>query len=72
MYIKAHVILGAKKEKVTKDEKGRFSIEVKEPAERNLANTRVCEIIAKEHMVSTGKARIVKGHRSPSKIISID
>jgi uncharacterized protein YggU (UPF0235/DUF167 family) len=46
-------------------------ISVKEPAERNLANTRVREIIAARLGVLLGKVRIFTGHHSRSKIVSI-
>lgn len=72
MYVKVRVRVGAKNEKVTKVKDKGFHIEVREKAEQNLANTRVREIIAQEYNVAIGKIRIIYGHHSPSKIISVD
>lgn len=72
MYVRVRVTPGAKKERVTCVSANEFHIEVREPAERNLANARVREIVAQEMGVAAGKARIVSGHRSPHKIISIE
>lgn len=72
MYIKVKVEAGAKKEKVLKSSKNRYSISVKEPAERNLANNRICEIIASIYEINRKAVRIISGHQSPSKILSIN
>lgn len=70
MYIKVFVTPGAKKEKV--EEKGEtLLISVREPASANRANTRVCELIAERQGVPVGKVRILTGHRSRAKMISI-
>ena len=75
MYIHVHVVPDAKKENVrrtsTTSDRTEFTISVREAAERNLANTRVRELIAREYNVSIGKTRIISGHRSPTKIISV-
>ena len=71
MHIKVTVAAGAKKERVTKEATGRYYIEVREPRERNRANHRVREIISEREGVPLGKVRIVAGHRSPTKVISI-
>ena len=71
MYIKVRVIAKARKEAITKKTKDSYNISVKEPAERNLANGRVCELIAVELCVPTKAVRIVSGHHSPSKILSV-
>lgn len=49
-----------------------FEIAVKEPAERNMANGRVIELVARHLGVPRGKVRIVSGHRSPTKMLRID
>lgn len=72
MYIRARVVAGAKKEKVERVSEDHFDIAVREPAERNLANGRVREIIAHAFGVSVTSVRIVSGHHSPSKIMSVD
>ncbi|HLP86673.1 MAG TPA: DUF167 domain-containing protein [Candidatus Paceibacterota bacterium] len=72
MYIKVRVLAGAKKENVSKKNKDTYIISVREKAERNLANKRICEIMAGIFNISTKKVRIVSGHQSPSKIIAVD
>lgn len=71
MFIKVRVIAGAKKEIIQKKTENSFILTVKEKAERNMANKRVCEIIADELSVPIKKVRIINGHQSPGKIISI-
>ena len=71
MYIKVKVQAGAKKEKIEKKKENSFVIGVKEPAERNLANTRVKEIIADIYAINVKSVRIISGHQSPSKILSV-
>jgi len=72
MYIKVRVYPKSKKEEIKKIGENRFEIKVKEKAERNMANNRVLEIIANEFAVPKGKVRIVNGHQSPSKMLSVD
>lgn len=71
MYIKVFVTPGAKKEKI--DEKGEtLLVSVKEPAEQNRANMRVREIVAARVGVPVEQVRILTGHRSRSKMVSIN
>lgn len=71
MMVKVFVTPSAKRESV--EEKGdTLAIAVKEPAERNLANTRMREIVAERLSVPVGKVRILTGHRGRSKIVSIN
>jgi len=72
MFIKVRVIAGSRKEKLDKKSNDHFIISVKEPAERNLANNRICEIIALNFSVSRNAVRIINGHQSPSKILSVN
>lgn len=71
MYIKVKVTTKARREGIEKKTKDSYNIEVKEPAEQNLANRRVCELIAGEFAVPVKAVRIVSGHHSPSKILSV-
>jgi len=71
MYIKIKATTGAKTEKIVKKTKDHFAISVKEPAERNLANKRIVELLRDYFKVYNRDIRIVSGHHSPSKIISI-
>jgi len=72
MYIKVRVITSAKKQKVEKKSEDHYFISVKEKAERNMANNRICEIMASLYGVSIKSVRIINGHQSPSKILSIN
>lgn len=72
MYIKVKVSVCSKKEKITKKSDNRYEIWVKEPAERNLANNRIKEIIAGLFEINVKSIRIISGHQSPSKILSIN
>lgn len=72
MYIKVRVKAGSKKEEVVISKQESFSIFVKEPATRNLANKRARELIANHYSLPIGKVRIVNGHHSPSKLFVVD
>ena len=71
-YIHVKVITGAKKEIWKKKSEDHFEVSVKEKAERNMANTRILEIIAEYFKVSRSKVRIVNGHHHPSKLLIVD
>jgi len=67
-YIKVRVVAGAKNDSLEK-RKDIYYIKTKAPAERNLANKRVAELLHAE----LGKpVRLISGHKSPSKIFSVD
>jgi len=70
MYIKVRVIAGAKKELVIEESADHFKISVKEPSERNLANSRVLEIFRAKF--PRHNVQIVNGHHSPSKLLAVD
>lgn len=72
MYIKVRVKAGDKKEEIKKKNKDTYLISVKELAERNMANKRVCEIIASLFKVSVKNIRIINGHQNSNKILSIN
>ncbi len=71
MYIKVKVIAGARKESIEKTSSNSYNISVKEPAERNMANGRVVELVALNLGVPTKNVRITNGHHSPSKLLSV-
>lgn len=71
MYIKVRVVAGAKKETFKKKSNDHLEISVKEKAEQNLANRRVIELISTYFKVPAKQIRIISGHHSPSKILSI-
>lgn len=62
----------ARKEKIEQLDNGSWSIAVKEPALRNLANTRIRQLLAEWYDIPMGKVRLVSGHRSPKKIFDIE
>jgi len=72
MYIKIRVQAGAKKELLFKKSSDTYNISVKEKAERNMANKRVIEIIANLFNIPVKNIKIISGHQSPSKILSIN
>ena len=71
MYIKVKVTAGVKKEVVEKIKNDEYRVWVREKAERNMANNRVRELIAREYSIPIGKVKIISGHQSPSKILSL-
>ncbi len=72
MYIKAKVLAGSKKEYLKQKSIDHFDVAVKEPAERNMANRRVMELIAMHFKIPVGKVRLISGHHSLSKILNAD
>lgn len=72
MYIKVTVTAGAKRESLKVKSKDKLLISVTEPAKQNLANRRVRELVALHCTVPLGKVRIISGHHSPSKMLSVD
>lgn len=71
MYIKVLVTPGARKESVAQGKGDELIIMVREPAERNMANTRVRQIMAERLGKSLAQVRILTGHHSRSKMLSI-
>lgn len=72
MYIRVTVTPDAKKEIFEDKGQGLYEVKVKEPAERNLANKRVVELVARHFSVLPGKVRIVTGHHSHVKMLNVD
>ena len=71
-YIHVKVTARAGKETWKKKSEDHFEVSVKEKAERNMANTRVLELVAKHFKVPVSKVRIVNGHHHTSKLIVIE
>ena len=72
MFVKVRAVPAAKKESVEKKGETEFVIMVREPAERNLANKRIIELLAKQFRVSARHVRILTGHHSPTKMFSVE
>lgn len=71
MYVKVTARSGAGRASVKKERDGAFRISVKEPAAGGLANERIGQLLAAEFGLHTGAVRLIRGHRSPSKIFEI-
>jgi len=79
-YIHAKVTAGARSEEFSprpsragqESITDHFVISVKEKAERNEANARVLELVARYFKVPVKKVRIINGHRHPSKLIIVE
>ena len=71
-YIHAKVVANARKEIITKKNEDHFEIWVKEKAERNMANNKVLELVAKHFKIPVSKVRIVNGHHHPSKLLIVE
>lgn len=72
MYLKISVVTEAKEESVVKTGSDSFDISVREKPEQNQANKRVLELIRGHFKGKAGVIRIINGHHSPHKIISVD
>lgn len=72
MYVRVIVHPKSKKEKVEKIKDDTYELQVKEPAEQNLANRRVRELMAEEFGIRVEAVRIVSGHHSHNKILAIN
>lgn len=71
MYVKVYATPGARKERVTRVDSVTFRIDVKEPAERNMANDRIRALLSETLGLTKGDIRLVTGHRSSSKIFDV-
>ena len=71
-YIHVKVTAGSRKEFFGQKNEDHFEISVREKAERNMANSRVIEIVAEHFGVPVNKVRIVNGHHHPSKLLVIE
>ncbi len=72
MFLRITAIPGAKREELVKEKEDSWRIAVREPAQNNLANDRIRTLVARELSVSLSKVRILTGHHSRSKMISVD
>lgn len=67
MYLKATVIADSKVEKIEKIKDEVYKIFVKQPAENNLANKRVLEIVKNFPECVGKRVKIISGHQKSSK-----
>lgn len=71
MYVRVRVTPGARKERVERVAEAEYIMSVREPAERNLANTRVRILVANALGTRERDVRLVSGHRSPVKVFDV-
>ena len=71
MQISVRVVAGAKREAVEALSKSRLKILVKQKPEHGAANARVVELVARHFKVPAKAVRIVRGHKTPSKILEV-
>ena len=71
MFVKVRVKTGARRESVARLSEGRYQISVKEKPERNAANSRILEILARELSVPPKNIHFISGQKSPSKLFEI-
>jgi len=71
MYIKVKVKAGAKRDEIEQVNENTFNVSVKADARQNMANKSVVRIVARYLDIEENKVRIINGHQSPSKLISI-
>ena len=72
MYIKARVTPDSKKDSLVRESADVFTIAVRAPAERNLANAAVRALLVGFFNIPLGKVRLIAGHRSRSKIFDVE
>lgn len=71
MHVKVRVSASARREMLEVISKAQFKISVREKAEGNAANRRVVALVAAHFRVTPKKVRILSGHHSPSKLLSV-
>ncbi|MDD4988992.1 MAG: DUF167 domain-containing protein [Candidatus Pacebacteria bacterium] len=72
MYIHIKVKTGARREEFKKISEDHFSVSVREKPERNMANKKICELVAEHFKNTLSKIKMISGHHSPSKILSVE
>ena len=71
MLYKLRVHPGAKKDSLVEKGPDAFEVWVRAPAERGLANRACLELVGARLGVPSGRIRLVKGAKSPSKIVEV-
>ena len=72
MYVKVRVTPSGKKERVAQKGKTEFEMIVKEPAQQNLANRRVQQLLAEAFNTSPRSVHLISGHRSGTKLFNVE
>ncbi len=71
LLVRVKVWPDAGEELVEERKNGGLEIFVREPPVDNCANKRVCELVARHYKVPVKNVRIVSGHRTRGKILSV-
>ena len=71
MHIRVKVFPSAKKNQIVEKDKEVYDIFVQEPAQNNLANKRVCILLAGHFGVPRNDVQIITGHKKSQKLIKI-
>ncbi|MEK7552137.1 MAG: DUF167 domain-containing protein [Patescibacteria group bacterium] len=72
MHIKVKVFTESNKEAIERISADKFECHLKEKPQNNAANKKLLSIIAEYLGLPENKIKIVKGHHSPSKILSVE
>lgn len=71
MLVRVKAFPAARKERVIETGEGTYDIYVREPAQHNMANTRVRQLVALQCGVSVDRVRMQSGARSRGKIFVV-
>jgi uncharacterized protein YggU (UPF0235/DUF167 family) len=71
VYLKVRVTPDAKVDLIEEVSVDLWRIKVRVPAEHNLANQRVRELVASQKNISVAEVKIISGHHSRSKILAL-
>jgi uncharacterized protein YggU (UPF0235/DUF167 family) len=72
MYLKIHVVAGAKTELLRQDKPDTFTVFVHPKAKQGQANKRMQELVGAHFGVPRGAVRLIAGYHQPSKMVSIE
>jgi len=70
-YIKVKVYPESKKEKLIQTKENNFEVWVREKAERNQVNKRLCQIMGQYFNNPDGGVKILNGHHSRIKLLKV-
>ena len=71
MYLKLRISPGARKDSIEKKGPDRYDISVRAPADNGRANEACLVLLGRELGVPPRSIRLIKGGKSPSKIVEI-
>ena len=71
MYIRAKIFPNSPRESVEKTDEHVYRIFIREPAQQNMANARVKQILARLYDTSPDALHMIKGHHGNNKLFSI-